>query len=129
MGVALTAAGRSDPLFAEAAARADYFQWHSCGVLDLPEGGVSLASSPACAVQALRVGDCAYGIQYHMELTPTTVTDWAGVPAYAEALDSAMGDGALKRLDAAAGERMPEFNREARRLYDRFMAITRSARA
>ncbi len=126
MDVELTAAGQSDLLFAGAPTRANYFQWHSCGVLDLPEGGVSLAGSPACAVQALRVGDRAYGIQYHVELTPTTVTDWAGVPAYAEALDSAMGEGALERLDADAAARMPEFNREARRLYDQFIAIARA---
>jgi GMP synthase-like glutamine amidotransferase len=126
MDVELTAAGQSDPLYAGAAARADYFQWHSCGVLGLPEGGVGLARSPACEIQAMRVGDSAYGIQYHVELTPDTVTDWAAVPAYAEALDSAMGEGALERLDADAATRMPEFNREARRLYDCFMAIARA---
>ena len=74
----------------------------------------------------MRVGDCAYGIQYHVELTPDTVTDWAAVPAYAEALDSAMGEGALERLNADAATHMPEFNREARRLYDCFMAIARA---
>ena len=126
MDVALTTAGQSDPLYAGAAAHADYFQWHSCGVLRVPEGGVSLARSPACEIQAMRVGESAYGIQYHVELTPATVTDWAAVPAYAEALDSALGEGALQRLDADAAARMPKFNREARRLYDRFMAIARA---
>ena len=107
MDVALTPAGQSDPLYAGAAAHADYFQWHSCGVLRVPEGGVSLARSPACEIQAMRVGESAYGIQYHVELTPATVTDWAAVPAYAEALDSALGEGALQRLDADARRACP----------------------
>ncbi|MEE9300309.1 MAG: type 1 glutamine amidotransferase [Alphaproteobacteria bacterium] len=123
--VDLTPEGFEDPLFAGAAARAEYFQWHSCGVLELPEGGISLARSPACACQALRVGEAAYGIQYHVELTPTTVTDWGQIPAYMSALEDAMGEGALQSLDAEAAARMPAFNAEARRLYDGFMAIAR----
>ena len=90
---------------------------------------MSLARSPACEVQALKVGKAAYGIQYHVELTPTTVSDWGAIPAYSEALESALGAGALERLDTETKRRMPAFNREARRLYDRFMGIARAALA
>lgn len=129
MEVETTPEGRADPLFSDARPKAKYFQWHSCGVVALPEGAVSLARSPACAVQALRVGKRAYGIQYHVELTATTVTDWAAVPAYKESLESSMGEGALERLEAEAKRHMPDFNREARRLYERFVALAREALA
>ncbi len=127
--VDLTPEGLGDPLFAGARPRADYFQWHSCAVLELPKGGASLARSPACAVQALKVGDCAYGVQFHMELTQSTVRDWGGVPAYAEALEKALGKGALARLEEDVAARLPAFNREARRVYDNFMALARKALA
>lgn len=127
--VDLTPEGLEDPLFRGAQPRADYFQWHSCAVLELPPGGVSLARSPACAVQALRLGACAYGVQFHMELTGRTVRDWGGVPAYAEALEKAMGKGALADLEREVAQRLPAFNREARRVYDNFMALANGARA
>jgi len=122
MEIDLTPEGLGDPLFAGSPARAQCLQWHSCAVLKMPEGGIGLARSPACAVQAFRVGERAYGVQYHMELTATTVSQWARVPAYAAVLEKALGAGALARLERAAARRMSVFNREARRLYDNFMA-------
>ena len=126
MTVELTEAGREDPLLAGLDQTVTCLQWHGCAVTTMPEGGVSLASSPLCAVQAFRVGRHAYGLQYHVELTPTTVSDWGDVPAYQESLDRALGPGGLAPFAAEAARHMPSFNRNARILYDNFMALVRS---
>jgi hypothetical protein len=72
----------------------------------------------------MRVGSYAYGMQYHTELTPTTVAEWAPVPAYANALDQALGPGALPRLDTEVRTHMADFNRDSKLLYDNFMTAT-----
>jgi len=125
LGIELTVAGRRDPLFAGIAPRHEALQWHGAEVSAPPNGAVVLASSPLCSVQAMRVGDRAYGIQYHVELTDRTVGEWGAVPAYACALDQVLGHGALAGLEAAAAQQMPIFNDNARRLYDNWMRIAR----
>ena len=112
-------------LFAGLAPRFKALQWHGAEVAEAPPGATVLASSPACAVQAIRVGASAYGLQYHVELTDRTVAEWAEVPAYACALDATLGAGALPGFAAAAAAAMPGFNRDARRLYDNFMGLIR----
>ncbi len=122
--VELTEAGRRSPLFAGMAPRAKCLQWHGAEVTRAPEGAEILASSPACRVQAMSVGERAFSLQYHVEITATTVDDWGAVPAYAAALETALGPGALPRLRADAAAHMAAFNRDARRLYDNFMTAT-----
>ena len=125
LDVELTPAGRSDPLFAGIADRFKALQWHGAEVAEAPPGAVVLAQSPLCAVQAMRIGRHAYGMQYHCEILPQTVGDWAAIPAYACALDATLGAGAMPRLEAAAAAAMPDFNRDARRLYRNFMKVAR----
>lgn len=127
LGIELTENGRRDPLMAGLPSRQTALQWHGAEVQALPPGAIVLATSPACAVQAMRVGPHAYGLQYHVELTSDTVPEWGEVPAYACALEDALGAGALPRLREGAAELMPEFNRAARLLYDNFMLAMRGA--
>lgn len=123
--VDLTADGRADPLFAGLGPTLGCLQWHGAEVSPPPAGAVVLASSPACAVQALRVGDAAYGLQFHGELTAATVPDWGAIAAYRDALERVMGAGAQERLERDAAARLPEFNSAARVLYENFISIVR----
>ncbi len=121
--VELTAAGRRDTLFRGLPKRLRVLQWHGAEVVEPPPGANVLARSHASAVQAFRVGPCAYGLQYHVELTATTVADWGAVPAYEEALERTLGPGALARLEAESARHMAEFNRAASRLYENFKSL------
>jgi GMP synthase-like glutamine amidotransferase len=121
--VELTESGRADPLFAGIAERFEALQWHGAEVQSAPPGAAVLARSPLCAIQAMRVGRHAYGLQYHCELLAETIGDWAAIPAYAAALEQSLGAGAMPALQAAAAARMTDFNRDARRLYGNFMKI------
>lgn len=124
LDVNLNDAGRNDPLMAGLSPRQQALQWHGAQVTKLPTGAVVLASSPLCEVQAMRVGDNAYGLQYHVELTDRTVAEWGEVPAYAQSLDAVMGAGSLPRLEKDAAALMPQLNAAAKQLYDNFMHAT-----
>lgn len=125
MDVELTAAGLADPLFAGLAATQKCLQWHSVRVAQPPEGAVVLARSAACSVQAMRVGPNAWSMQYHVEVEPDTVRNWAAVPAYRAALAAVMGDGGLGTLSWDATENAAGFLASAERLYDNFMGLAK----
>lgn len=127
MEVGLTAAGRDDPLFDGFAPTLRCLQWHSYEVADPPAGARVLCESPLCGVQAFAVGDVAYGVQYHVEQTSRTVSEWGEVPAYREALERALGPGALRALDDEVAARLPAFNADAERLYRNFLGLCATA--
>ena len=66
--IALTDAGRADPVFAGMPAEFDAFVGHKEAVRVPPPGAVVLATSAACPVQAFRVGRNVYATQFHPEL-------------------------------------------------------------
>jgi GMP synthase (glutamine-hydrolysing) len=51
------------------------YQWHREG-FDLPAGSELLAEGDAFKVQAFRTGPCAYGIQFHPEVTHAMMCRW-----------------------------------------------------
>ncbi len=124
LDVEVTAAGRGDPLFQGMPDRFPALQWHGVAVTQMPEGGVALARSPLCEVQAQRVGDHAWGVQYHVEMTRDTVPEWGRVPAYTESLESTLGRNALAGLERDCAAGMDGFNAMSRRLFDNFLAAT-----
>ncbi len=128
LDVELTPEGARDPLFAGIAPTTKSLQWHGAEVTALPPAGVSLARSPACAVQAMRVGRMAYGLQYHYEIAATTVAEWGRVPAYRRSLEAVLGPGALPSFEAEAARHIAAFNYAARCLYDNFMRLARKRR-
>ncbi|ONI92452.1 glutamine amidotransferase [Saccharothrix sp. ALI-22-I] len=75
--VAKRDASSGDPLFGELPWTPDVLQFHEDEVGLLPPTALLLASSPKCANEAFRVGDRAYGVQFHIETTPEMVLRWA----------------------------------------------------
>ena len=73
--IALTDAGRTDPLFAGLEDGFEVVEWHY-DTFAIPPGAVALAASATCAHQAFRFGDCAYGVQFHPEITPGMLAEW-----------------------------------------------------
>jgi GMP synthase (glutamine-hydrolysing) len=73
--IGLTDEGRADPLFEGVPSVLDVFQWHE-DMFEIPPGGVWLASSRQCHHQAFRFGRNAYGLQFHIEVTPDMLESW-----------------------------------------------------
>ena len=122
LDVELTEAGRDDALFATQPERQKVLQWHSVEVAQPPENAAVLARSELCEVQALRVEDSAWSMQYHVEVEPNTVDTWAGIPAYRQALEATLGDGALEGMRTDADQAMSGFLESAAALYKGFRA-------
>jgi GMP synthase (glutamine-hydrolysing) len=76
--VELTPAAARDPLFARLPQRFEALQWHYYAFA-VPEGAVELARSPVCS-QAFRLGDLAWGVQFHPEVTLAMVEQWLEEP-------------------------------------------------
>ena len=66
--VTLTDAGCADPLLVDLPGTFEAFVGHKEAIRDLPAHAVHLASSPACPVQAFRIGRNVYATQFHPEL-------------------------------------------------------------
>ena len=126
MTVTKTAEGRQDAVLDGIADTATVLQWHGAEVQSAPPGSTVLAASDKCAIQALRYGQHAYGFQFHCELTNRTVSDWAAIPVYAAALETALGQGAVPVLDSGVQQRLGQFNDDARTIYRGFMTVARA---
>ena len=72
--VELTDDAADDPVLGAMPARFVAFQWHYY-VHELPEGAVELARNALCT-QAFRLGDSAWGVQFHPEVTLTQIESW-----------------------------------------------------
>ncbi len=72
--VELTAEGRDDPLLGPLAPAFEAFQWHSYE-FPLPPGAVALARSEV-SLQACRIGEIAWAIQFHPEVSAADALRW-----------------------------------------------------
>jgi GMP synthase-like glutamine amidotransferase len=126
--VTLTDAGRRDPLFAGFAPPLETFQWHGAEISRLPDGADVLAMNSSCPIQAFRYGPHAYGLQYHVEITASTVEEWSNIPEYSVGLERMLGAGAAARLSEMLAHRLASFTESARRLNENISAIVTAAR-
>jgi len=102
-------------------------QWHGAEVKRPPEGAAVLATSPVCPVQAMSWGTRAFSVQFHVEVEPDTVKEWAAIPEYATALEAEFGAGGVERLNAACAAEMGAMNRNAERIYINWLQAAASA--
>jgi GMP synthase (glutamine-hydrolysing) len=121
--VTLTAEARDDPVFAEAPHVLPTLQWHG-DTFDLPAGAQLLATSRAYPNQAFRWGQAAYGLQFHLEVSTEMAAEWAGVPAYAQALEQVLGQRSFERLNEELARRSGEMLVHGRRLFERWLTVS-----
>lgn len=118
-----------DPIFVGLPAAWPCLQWHGAEVKRLPAGAELLASSPACAIQAQRWGRFAYGLQFHVELTPTTTAEWGALPEYKHALERERGPGALDALTAEVDAEFSQLHAAGQIMFGNFLNIAAQALA
>jgi len=121
--VARTEEGAADPLLGRLPARFLAYEWHSYAFA-LPAGSVELARSAACS-QAFRLRDHAWGVQFHPEVIPAIVRDWA--MDYTSDPDAiAMGFDPSAHI-AEAAERLPAWMEIGRALFEGFLTAASAA--
>jgi GMP synthase-like glutamine amidotransferase len=104
-------------------------QWHAAEVVEPPAGAEVLASSCACAVQAMAVGERALGLQFHAEVDRPTLDAWLSVPDNLAALVRRRGPDGPRAFVAEAHRHMAELNRSARALHANFWELPAPAAA
>jgi GMP synthase-like glutamine amidotransferase len=67
----------NDPIFAGVPFAPDVLQWHLDEITELPVGAVLLAASTNYPHQAFRLGDAAWGLQFHIECDIEMLAAWA----------------------------------------------------
>lgn len=80
-------AADTDPLFRYVPMIPDVFQWHVDEITELPPGATLLAASTRHPHQAFRLGDRAWGFQFHIECDVEMIADWASDSAVLAELD------------------------------------------
>lgn len=121
--VELTEEGKADALFQGLPDQQRVFQWH-LDVFDIPAGGVRLATNANVPNQAFRYGERAYGLQYHIEVTPDMFYDWLQyLPNDQEVID-ALGPDVVNRLEQEISLYYSTFLRHARIMFENFLKIS-----
>jgi len=114
----LRAEVESDPLFHGLPRRVTAIERHVDAVTALPPGAVWLAESARCPYQAFRVGERAWGVQFHPETDPDRIRAWDPQRLAAYGLDRAE---LLRRATEDAVTATPVW----RQLAHRFAALAR----
>ena len=78
-----------EPLLTNLTQPLDVLHWHGDRII-LPNNAKILASSARCREQLFRVGRCAYGLQFHVEVEENEVIQW--IAEDNEFICSALGD-------------------------------------
>ena len=115
--VEVTEEGSSDPVIGALAPGFTAFQWHSYEA-EPPEGAAVLARSPVCS-QAYRIGDRAWGIQFHAEVTPADASKW--IAEYRSDEDAVRIGVDPEALRAETDGMIADWNRRGRELCGRFL--------
>ncbi len=105
-------AAADDPLFGPFPARMPVLKWHE-DIIEMPPLATELGTTPGPGAALFRVGECAWGSQAHLELTPSMLIEgWTVAPA-----DIAEIEG--------AGHPIDDFRTESRRHLVTQMAAAR----
>lgn len=121
--VALTEAAIDDPLLAGLPGTFPVLHWHG-DTFDPGPAGTILASNDRYMAQALRVGEVAWGLQFHLEVDEPQVA--AFVSAFAE--DAGRAEGGAAGIVSGSARALAELGPAARLVATRFaeMVATRA---
>ena len=104
----------ADPVLGRLPQRFSSFQWHYY-TFDLPAGARRLGDSRVCT-QAFRLGDAAWGVQFHPEVTKEVVQRWVDEPSRESPVSA-------DELMAETETRIAEWERLGRLLCDAFVDV------
>jgi GMP synthase (glutamine-hydrolysing) len=101
--------------------------WHE-DTHDLPPGATLVATNDRVPVQAYRVGERAWGVQFHLEVDALELDWWLDVAEAAMDVEAVWGKSAA-RIRGEAREHMAAHEERGREIFRRFADVTREGRA
>jgi GMP synthase (glutamine-hydrolysing) len=123
--VELTPEGQEDPLLGPLAPSFEAFEWHSYE-FPLPAGAVPLARTDLC-LQAFRLGELAWGLQFHPEVSAADARCWIDDHRSDEDAVRIGLDPAALRAETA--EKIGAFNQLGQDLCTRWLELAAAAHA
>lgn len=110
--IQINAEGKKDRIIRNAGSNPVVYQWHNDTFFP-PKDAVLLAGSQHCPRQAFRIGDHAYGFQFHPEADHQLVHEWLSIEGVEEEIEEArkahgggtVQDANTQRGHAAKGEK------------------------
>lgn len=123
-----TAAAARDPILSVYADGDMVFHWHE-DTFELPTGAELLASGDVISAQAFRMGESAWGLQFHFELDAPELEIWlADAERGGDDLKAAWGKGAAEIRDEAK-RYIAGHEEQGREVFRRFAGLVRRAGA
>jgi GMP synthase (glutamine-hydrolysing) len=123
--VELTPEGADDPLLGPLAPEFEAFEWHSYE-FPLPPDAVPLARTDLC-LQAFRLGELAWGLQFHPEVSTTDLGAWIdGYRTDEDAVRIGLDPDALR---AETEEKIGAFNQLGQDLCTRWLELAAAVAA
>jgi GMP synthase (glutamine-hydrolysing) len=117
------AEARADPLFRHFEHRPHFvFQWHAYTFAP-PPGAVPLAWTRSCRNQAYRLGDNAWGLQFHLEADEALITRWLDHPSGRSEIECYWDARRIARIQAATRRYLPLARPLADRVFGEFIRL------
>jgi GMP synthase (glutamine-hydrolysing) len=98
------------------------FQWHAYTFAP-PPGAVPLAWTRSCRNQAYRLGDHAWGLQFHLEADAALITRWLEHPAGRTEIEKHWDARRIARIRTATVRHLPQARRLSDRVFSDFIGL------
>ncbi|MGV4927041.1 type 1 glutamine amidotransferase (plasmid) [Streptomyces sp. BHT-5-2] len=116
---------RDDPVVGPLADAPAVLHWHGDRIVPAP-GTRVLARTDTTECQAFRAGPVAWGLQFHLEVTPDLLDDWLGEAAFTAEAAEALGSQAVDTLRADARAAAPALRPLAEQSLSHLRALFRA---
>ncbi|MEM9301811.1 MAG: type 1 glutamine amidotransferase [Pseudomonadota bacterium] len=118
--LATTAAGDADPVVQALGPETTLFEWHG-QTFTMPEGAERLMTGTQCENQAFRLGENAYGFQFHLEVDEHLVNRWLTIKGYKRELEDSDAGTTVARVADETRHHMAGSRTVAREVFDAFL--------
>ncbi len=122
--VRTTPEAAGDPLLSFLEPEETVLQWHE-DTHELPPGATLLATGDRIPVQAYRIGELAWGIQFHFEVDRTELEWWLDIADAKIDLEADWGKSAA-RIRAEAERHIHRQHERGREIFRRFAEVVRA---
>jgi GMP synthase (glutamine-hydrolysing) len=117
-----------DRLFHHFEHRPNYvFQWHAY-TFRLPPGAVHLARTRGCRNQAYRLGDKAWGLQFHLEADEALISRWLGTPQGRSEIERYWDARRITRIRGATRRHLMQAQPLSERVFGEFVKLLKPNR-
>jgi GMP synthase (glutamine-hydrolysing) len=98
------------------------FQWHAY-TFEPPPEAVPLAWTRSCRQQAYRLGDCAWGLQFHLEADAALINRWLHLPSGRSEIEQHWSPSRIARIQAATHQHLPVAHSLSERVFGEFIRL------